>query len=315
MAAESKRDDNAAARGGSGARLNRLAPALHLLSTPIGAADDITLRGLSALSSADALAAEDTRVLRKLMDIHGVALAGRPLLAYHEHNAGSATPKILSLIAEGGSVVYASDAGAPMISDPGWRLAAAAREAGLDVFALPGPSATIVALQLSGLPTDAFSFGGFPPTKTGQRRAFFERWRASPGTLVFFESPRRLAAALADAEAVLGDRPAAVARELTKRFEEIRRGSLGALAATYADEGPPKGEVVVVVGPSVGEAIDRADPELEASADALLRYWLERRSTADAARTVAEHLDRDRKWAYARAVALQEASRRSEGDE
>lgn len=284
---------------------------LYLLSTPIGCADDITVRGLAALRSADALAAEDTRVLRRLLDIHGVGLAGRPLLSYHEHNADGAGGKIVARLCAGESVVYASDAGAPMISDPGWRLAAEARAAGALVTALPGPSAAIVGAQLSGLPTDAFAFIGFPPAKSAARRRFFERWAAVPASLVAFESPKRLAASLADALHVFGPREAAVARELTKRFEEVRRGDLESLAAAYAADGAPKGEVVLVVGPPPAEAaVDALDDDRQASADALLRYWSRRASTAQAARTVAEHLAWDRKLAYARAVKLQAGDER-----
>ena len=259
MARETQNDaDPGADRSPSdGAGVRALEPGLHLLSTPIGAADDLTLRGLAALRKADALACEDTRVLRKLMDLHSVALAGRPLIAYHEHNAETARPKILTLLAAGKSVVYASDAGTPLVADPGYKLVQAARAGGFKVSPLPGPSAALAALVVSGLPTDAFSFIGFPPTKSGPRRRLFEAWAAAPGSLILYESPRRLGGTLADLAATLGPaRPAAIARELTKRFEEIRTGALGELAQAIAEADPPKGEIVVVVGPPSSDGPD-----------------------------------------------------------
>lgn len=275
-----------------------LTPGLHLLSTPIGAARDITLRGLDALMAADMLAAEDTRTLRRLMEIHGVALGARPLVPYHDHNAEQARPRILSAIAEGQSVVYASDAGTPLIADPGWKLARAVREAGGAVTALPGPCAAIDGLVLSGAPTDAFSFIGFPPVKSAARRTHFERWRGAPGSLVFYESPRRLAECLADAASVLGPRMAAVTRELTKMFEEVRRDTLDALAAHYAAAGAPKGEVVVVIDPGTAP---ESNPE---DIDAALRQALQSQSVRDAATNVAEMFETARKPIYQRALEI-----------
>lgn len=239
-----------------------LEPALYLVATPIGNLSDITLRALETLAGADILACEDTRVTRVLLARYGIS---RKPTAYHEHNAAEAGPRLIAAIAEGRSVALVSDAGTPLVSDPGFRLVEAAREAGLRVVPIPGASAVLAALTASGLPSDAFFFAGFLPVRQGQRRARLDALKAVPGTLVFFESPRRLAAALADMAAVLGERQAAICRELTKTFEEIRAATLGQLAAHYAQAGAPKGEVVVCVGPPL------AQPQAgQADVDALL---------------------------------------------
>ncbi|NNK77705.1 MAG: 16S rRNA (cytidine(1402)-2'-O)-methyltransferase [Litoreibacter sp.] len=224
-----------------------LAPGLYFIATPIGTARDITLRALDILASADILAAEDTRSLRKLMDIHAIALEGRPLLAYHDHNGKVQRPRILNALEAGKSVVYASEAGTPLIADPGYQLARAVTEAGYSVTAAPGPSAVLAALTLSGLPTDSFFFAGFAPTASGQRKKFLQSLSAVPGTLVFYESPKRVHKMLDDLVSVYGtSRQAAVARELTKKFEEVLRGPLGDLQREL--EGRPlKGEIVVLV--------------------------------------------------------------------
>ncbi|MEO1328968.1 MAG: 16S rRNA (cytidine(1402)-2'-O)-methyltransferase, partial [Pseudomonadota bacterium] len=295
MAGGSKSGERA--QGGRGA----LGPGLHFLATPIGAADDITVRGLAALREADVLAAEDTRTLRKLMELHGVPLGGRPLIAYHEHNSARALPGILARLEAGERVVYASDAGTPLVADPGFRLAREARERGVAVRALPGPSALLAGLLVSGLPTDRFSFGGFPPPKTSARRRAIAAWRGAPGSLVFFETGRRLAESLEDMAAELGDRPAAVARELTKAFEETRTGRLSALAAQYRESGPPKGEIVVVIGP--GEAIAPTPSEI----DDALKAALMTEGVRDASRTVANMLGTGRKLVYQRAVELSDS--------
>ncbi len=282
-----------------------LPPGLFLAATPIGAADDVTLRVLDALRRADALVAEDTRVLRRLMEIHGVALGGRPLLSYHDRNGPTARPKILRLLAEGKSVVYASDAGTPLVADPGYRLAEAARAAGAPVVVLPGPSAVLTALLASGFATDAFSFCGFPPPKSARRRSWLSAWRTTPGTLIFFEAPRRLAESLGDMAAILGDRPAAVLRELTKKFEEARHGSLGALAAGDAGAPPPRGEAVVVVAPRSSEPT-APEADRAAAVDNALKERMKIESLKDAVRTVTEQMDEPRNFVYARAVALRE---------
>lgn len=224
-----------------------LAPGLYLVSTPIGAARDITLRALDVLGAADVLAAEDTRTLRHLMDIHGIALGDRPLVAYHDHNGPQARPKLLRALAEGKSVAYASEAGTPLVADPGFDLARAATDGGFPVVAVPGASAVLAALTVAGLPTDRFLFAGFPPATASARREWIGGLKQVPATLVFYESPKRLAGMLQDLSAVLGpDRRCAVARELTKRFEEVTRGTLAELADHYGGA-PVKGEVVVLV--------------------------------------------------------------------
>ena len=228
-----------------------LRPALYLVATPIGNLGDITLRALETLAAADLLACEDTRVTRVLLDRYGIRQ--RPI-AYHDHNAGEAGPKLIAALQEGRSVALVSDAGTPLVSDPGFRLVEQAQAAGIRVVPIPGASAVLAALTASGLPSDAFLFAGFLPVKDGQRRTRLAELGAAPATLVFFESPRRLADTLAAMADVLGDRPAAIGRELTKTFEEIRTGTLAALAAHYGDAPTPKGEIVICVGPPEGKA-------------------------------------------------------------
>jgi 16S rRNA (cytidine1402-2'-O)-methyltransferase len=277
---------------------SQLRPGLTLLATPIGNARDVTLRTLDALRDADVLACEDTRMARRLMDMHGIALGSRPLIAYHEHNAAQATPRLLEFIAEGARVVYLSDAGTPIVADPGYRLAKAVIEAGGGLSATPGPCAAIMALTLSGLPSDRFTFGGFSPSRSGQRQTFFREFIGAPGTLIFYESPRRLAASLGDMKTVFGARDAAVARELSKTFEEVRRGLLSELSDHYAEAGAPKGEVVVLIGPAA------AAPPTEEALDEALHKALADMSLKDAARSVSEALGLPRKQVYERALAL-----------
>ena len=224
-----------------------LEPALYLVATPIGNLGDITLRALETLAAADIVACEDTRVTRVLLDRYG--LDRRPV-AYHEHNAERAGPKLLAALEDGRSVALVSDAGTPLVSDPGHRLVRQAIDRGLKVVPVPGPSAVLAALTASGLPTDAFHFAGFLSAKGGQRRNRLEALKSVPGTLVVFESPRRLGASLKDMAHILGgNRKAAVARELTKAFEEHRRGTLADLSEAYSREPAPKGEIVVCIGP------------------------------------------------------------------
>ncbi len=276
-----------------------LAPGLYLVATPIGAARDVTLRALDILAAADVLAAEDTRSLRRLMEIHGVRRAGRPIVAYHDHNAARQIPRLLADLADGRSVALVSDAGTPLIADPGYRLVAEATAAGLPVRAAPGASALLAAVAVAGLPTDRFLFAGFLPPKAGARARALGELAAVPASLVFYESPRRLAESIAAMAETLGaERPAAVCRELTKRFEEVRRDSLAALAAHYADAGAPKGEVVVVVGPPQAAAVT-ADTLDAALADALATQ-----SVREAAAAVARDLDLPRREVYARALEL-----------
>lgn len=224
-----------------------LAAALYLVATPIGNLADITLRALETLAAADVLACEDTRVTRVLLDRYGIRQ--RPT-AYHEHNAAEAGPRLIEALDAGRSVALVSDAGTPLVSDPGFRLVNAAIEAGHRVVPIPGASAVLATVAASGLPSDSFLFAGFLPVKDGQKRARLNTFAATPATLLFFESPHRLADTLdAMAETLGGERQAVVARELTKTFEELRRGSLAALAAHYAEAGAPKGEVVIAVAP------------------------------------------------------------------
>jgi 16S rRNA (cytidine1402-2'-O)-methyltransferase len=275
---------------------------LYLVATPIGNAADITLRALDVLARADAIAAEDTRQTRKLMEMHGVALAGRPMISYNDRNGAERRPRILAWLREGMSVAYCSDAGTPLIADPGYRLTEMAVAEGVGLTAVPGASAVLTALSLAGLPTDRFLFAGFLPPKRGARKKALGDFATVPATLVFYESPRRVADALADmAEMLGGARPAAVARELTKKFEQVRRAPLDALAAQYATEDAPRGEVVILVGPpDVAVAIAKNAASLDgALAEALLTL-----SVKDAARSVATRLDLPRRDVYARALEL-----------
>jgi 16S rRNA (cytidine1402-2'-O)-methyltransferase len=234
-----------------------LEPALYPVATPIGNLGDITLRALETLAAADILACEDTRVTRVLLDRYGIRQ--RPI-AYHEHNEAEAGPRLIAALKGGRSVALVSDAGTPLVSDPGYRLVAAALEEGIRVVPIPGASSVLAALTLSGLPSDSFLFAGFLPVKDGQRRHRLETLRNVPATLIFFESPRRLAAGLAAMADTLGARrPAAVTRELTKTFEERRAGTLEELTAHYEEAGSPKGEVVVCVGPPLPEAAEAVD--------------------------------------------------------
>ena len=229
---------------------------LYLVATPIGNLGDITIRALETLAAADIVACEDTRVTRVLLNRYGIS---RRTTAYHEHNAAEAGPKLVEAVLAGRSVALVSDAGTPLVSDPGYRLVGEVIAGGGRVIPVPGASALLSALTASGLPSDAFLFAGFLPAKAGQRRSRLEELKAVPATLVFYESPRRLAETLAAMAETLGDRPAAIGREITKAFEEMRRGSLAGLAATYAAEETPRGEVVICVGPPGEDAADQGD--------------------------------------------------------
>ncbi len=278
-----------------------LAPGLYLVATPIGTARDITLRTLDILAAAEVIAAEDTRSLRKLMDIHGIALGDRPLVAYHDHNGAKARPRLMRALEEGRSVVYASEAGTPMVADPGYDLARAAVAEGHPLSSAPGPSAVIAALTVSGLPTDQFFFAGFLPNAAGKRKTALRALETVPGTLVFYESPKRVAAMLRDAAEVLGpERQAAVCRELTKKFEEVLRGSLDELADLCAERAL-KGEIVVLV--------DRGRlPKIrESDLDSRLTEALKEASVRDAADRVSAELGLKRRQVYQRALDLDKA--------
>ena len=275
-----------------------LNPGLYLVATPIGNARDITLRALDILREADVIAAEDTRTARKLMEIHAVALGNRPLIAYHDHSGEAGRAGLMKLIREGRSVAYVSEAGTPLISDPGFALARAVGEAGGLVTAAPGASAVLAALSLAGLPSDRFLFAGFAPTTRAARLRWLEELVGVPATLVIYESPRRLGDLLTDLVETAGaDRQAAVARELTKKFEEVLRGSLGELAAML-DERTLKGEVVVLVDRG---RVQVADETMEAA----LRRALETMSLKDAAATVAEAYGLKRRKVYQAALELE----------
>jgi 16S rRNA (cytidine1402-2'-O)-methyltransferase len=266
-----------------------LAPGLHLVATPIGHLGDITLRALAVLARADLVYCEDTRHSRTLLAHYGIGTPTRP---YHEHNAEAERPRVLAALAAGRRVALISDAGTPLVSDPGFKLVRACLAEGYRVESVPGPSAVLAALSSSGLPTDAFLFAGFLPPRSAARRARIAELAAVPATLILFEAPSRVAASLADLAARLGaDRPGALARELTKLHEEVRRGSLGELAAAAA-ENAPKGEVVLLVGPPHRpEASDEAILDRLSTALATL-------SLRDAAQAVAEAMGVSRSRVY-----------------
>lgn len=277
----------------------KLAAGLYLVAVPIGTARDITLRALDVLASADVLAAEDTRSLRRLMDIHAIPLGDRPLLAYHDHNGDRMRPRLLQELEAGKTVAYASEAGTPLIADPGYDLARHARDAGYAVTSAPGASAVITALTLGGLPTDKFLFAGFLPNAAGARRSALLEVKEIPATLVFYESPKRIAATLEAAADILGsDRPAALCRELTKKFEEVRRGTLTELAASCRDT-PPKGEIVLLIGRGSSENVNDNDLETR------LRAALAEQTVRDAADQLAAEFGLPRRKVYQMALKLE----------
>jgi 16S rRNA (cytidine1402-2'-O)-methyltransferase len=279
---------------------------LHVVSTPIGAARDITLRALDILGGADLLLAEDTRSLRRLMEIHGLRLGGRPLWAYHDHNGAQMRPRVLAALEQGRSVALVSDAGTPLVADPGFQLVRAVVAAGHAVRAAPGASAVLTALAVAGLPTDRFAFLGFAPTPAGARGRFLAEALALPMTSVIYESPRRIHRLLADCcESGGADRPAALCRELTKKFEEVIRGTVADILS--AIEGRElKGEIVLVLGPSLAPVVVGA-----ADLDAALGEALEQDSLRVAVDAVATRLGMARREVYQRALAL----RNAKGDE
>lgn len=282
--------------GGQSFRARPPGPGLHVVATPIGNLRDITLRAIEVLAGADVVACEDSRITRRLVDHFGLTAR---LVPYHEHNAAQMRPKLMERLAAGQAVALVSDAGTPLVSDPGYKLVEAVREAGLPVIPVPGPSAVLAALVAAGLPTDAFFFDGFLPVKTVGRRQRARALAGVPGSLVFFESGPRLGASLADLAEELGARPAAVCRELTKAHEEVRRGTLAELAAHYADSGETRGEIVLVVAPP-GEAPAPAEADL----DALLKNALAQGSVKDAAALVAAATGLPKREVYQRALAL-----------
>jgi len=288
-----------------------LAPGLYVVATPIGNLGDITLRAIETLRRADAIVCEDTRVTRTLAQRFQLTA---PMIAYNDHNAPHVRPGLLARMAAGQALALVSDAGTPLIADPGWRLAAEARDAGQGVTVIPGPSAAVAALVAAGLPTDRFLFAGFLPAKAAARATALAGLAPVDATLVLFETAPRLAESLAQMAAILGDRPAAVVRELTKLHEEVRRAGLAALAAHYAAAGAPRGEIVVVVGPPPEAPLD------DDAVDRGLRAALADAPPGAAAARVAKATGRTRREVYARALVLardgeEGAKRDDSGDE
>lgn len=277
-----------------GSRKDQMKPGLYLVATPVGNLGDITLRALDVLSAADLIVCEDTRVTGKLLAYYGIK---KPLLPYNDHNADQQRSGILSKLQSGQTVAMVSDAGTPLISDPGFKLVRTCVESGLYVTALPGANSVLTALQLSALPSESFCFAGFLPPKEAARRAMLKNWKDVPATLIFFETAPRLDKALADLLHILGDRQVAVTRELTKLYEEVKRASLSEALELYKDN-PPKGEIVLVVGPPGEASYDEADIE------AALKRALKTMSTKEAAAFVAEQTGQPRKILYDLALKI-----------
>ncbi len=274
-------------------------PGLYFISTPIGAARDITLRALDLLQNADVLVAEDTRTLKHLMQIHGLSLGDRPVLAYHEHSPERQREKVLDYLAQGLSVAYASEAGTPLVADPGYQLGKAAIDAGFNVFAAPGPSAVLAALTVSGLPSDRFLFGGFLPAAKGARMRTLEELAGVQATIILYESPKRVQKILAELVECFGqERQAVVCRELTKKFEEVSRGTLIELQRDFADR-TVKGEVVILI-----DRAQRPAPE-EGDVEEALRKALESMSVKDAAAEVATVFGLKKRQVYQMALELE----------
>jgi 16S rRNA (cytidine1402-2'-O)-methyltransferase len=282
-----------------GATPSPLEPGLYVTATPIGNARDITLRALDVLRQCDAIVAEDTRTTSRLLAIHGIS---RPLLTYNDHNAPRIRPVILDRLAGGERIALVSDAGMPLISDPGYKLVRAALAAGAKVHVIPGASAALAALVLSALPTDRFLFAGFLPATRAARRSALEELKSLTCSVIFFEAPQRLAESLRDMCEVLGQRQAAVARELTKLHEEVRRDEICALADLYASESPPRGEITIIVGPPAA-----ALPDLE-HVDAMLDRALAYMPARTAAEFVSDALGLPRRLVYNRAIARKGSS-------
>jgi 16S rRNA (cytidine1402-2'-O)-methyltransferase len=284
-----------AANGGN-TRQN-MPPGLYLVATPIGNLRDITLRALDLLRGADIIACEDTRVSGKLLQAYDIK---KKLIPYHDHNADIQRPKIIEAIQAGQRVILISDAGMPLISDPGYKLVRDCAAAGLYVTSLPGANAPLTALQLSGLPSDRFAFLGFLPAKTSARKDILREWKSVPATLILFESAPRLEDCLTDILEVMGERDMAIARELTKMFEEVRRGTVSALLETVRRDGPPKGEIVLVVGR--GEKQEMTEGDI----DGLLLHEMKNVSLREAVDSVVAATGFPKKTVYARALALRD---------
>ncbi len=273
----------------------QLQPGLYLVATPIGNLRDMSIRAIETLSAVDIILCEDTRMTGKLLQAHGIK--GK-MDIYNDHTADKIRGRVLEMLAEGKRIALVSDAGMPLISDPGYKLVRDAQDLGLNVTTVPGANAALAALQLSGLPTDKFCFLGFLPPKEKARRDALREWAEVKGTLVAYETAPRLIESLEDMAAVLGDRPAAVVRELTKMYEEVRRDNLSALAGHYRNAGEPKGEIVIVIGPPEERIF--SDEQIET----LLQNALQNMSVKDAAAQVAEQTGMARKKVYELALKL-----------
>ncbi|MEM8978797.1 MAG: 16S rRNA (cytidine(1402)-2'-O)-methyltransferase [Pseudomonadota bacterium] len=287
----------------------KLSAGLYFVATPIGNARDITLRALDVLASADVIAAEDTRNTRRLMEIHGIAIGTRKLISYHDHNGPRARPGLIAAMKDGQSVAYASDAGTPLVADPGYGLMTGAIEEELSVWAVPGASAPLAALSIAGLPTDRFLFAGFAPNAKSARMSFFEELDKAGSTIVLFESPKRVKAFLRDASVVFGlERRAAICRELTKKFEEVLRGSLKELSATL-DDRTLKGELVIVIEKA-------GDKELSQDLlDAEIKKALPEMSVRDLVALISSTHGVPKKQVYQRALELSGKSNADENSE
>ena len=283
-----------------------VAPGLHIVATPIGNLADITLRALAVLRRADVIACEDTRVTGKLKSTFGLSA---PLMSYHDHNAAKAGASLIKRLKGGDIVALVSDAGTPLISDPGYRLVSGAIDASIPVYSVPGPTASIAALVCAGLPTDRFFYAGFLPSRAGARREALNGLAAIPATLIFYESPKRLSAALGDMADIMGKRDAAVARELTKLHEEVRRGTLADLALHYSAGDTPKGEIVVVIGPP-----ERGPIATDDDVDKQLRVALHGHTVRDAAAEVAAATGWARRDVYQRALGIKASGRLQAGE-
>ncbi|MGF1463239.1 MAG: 16S rRNA (cytidine(1402)-2'-O)-methyltransferase [Maricaulaceae bacterium] len=282
-------------------RSQPMGPGLYVVSTPVGNLGDITLRALDILRRCDRIYAEDTRITKRLLSAYSVTT---PLSAYHDHNGAAVRPRILEHLRDGERVALVSDAGTPLVSDPGYKLVRSAIEAGYSVTPAPGASAVLAALVCSGLPSDRFAFLGFAPNRASARAKWIEPWRAAPATLVAFETPARAGETLLDLADQLGDRPAALCRELTKRFEEVRRGRLRTLAQAVSEGVSLRGELVIVVGPPGPDADRWSASDVDA---ALARALHAGDGVKNAAQSVAAQAGWSRRAVYDRAVALKEA--------
>ncbi|MEO0356930.1 MAG: 16S rRNA (cytidine(1402)-2'-O)-methyltransferase [Pseudomonadota bacterium] len=279
-----------------------LAAGLYVVATPMGSARDITLRALDVLASVDVLVAEDTRVLKRLLELHGIALSGRPIWSYHDHSKASDRAKVVQAIEAGKSVAYASDAGTPLIADPGYQLAKSVQDAGLAMTSLPGPSAVTNALVLAGLPTNSFHFAGFLPPQGEARKTTLTALRQIGTTLVIYETPKRLAASLSAITEIFSPaQDMAICREMTKRFETISRGTVGDLIQDLPNM-VLKGEIVLVIGPA-NLAMDSAQDVDQALVQALLTMRVK-----DAAHAVAGAMGLPKRDVYQRALALKQDS-------